>query len=158
MQPITPSQAFGIAPPRRPAVLCIKGPDGSTDMIKTEWFTWLNMKRQPMISFSMMRSASLGLNLKVGDALCLAFPPVEEAMLYRNGVRTAYDGKEKTLPEGVVPAQIGGVPVLVPQGSEAVLRCELAGAYNYPFKKVRIFNCNLEEALGNEMEDDEEEL
>ena len=57
---ITPSQAFGSAPPRRPAVLCIKGPDGSTDMIMTQWFSWLNMKRNPMISYAMETTVSLG--------------------------------------------------------------------------------------------------
>ncbi|MEI3427681.1 MAG: hypothetical protein V8Q82_00260 [Christensenellales bacterium] len=35
-----------------------------------------------------------------------------------------------------------GLPVILPAGTEIVLRCTLARAYNYPFKKVRIFNCN----------------
>ena len=150
MKTISVSEAFCSAPPRRPAVLCLKGPRGSTDMILTEWFNWLNFKRQPMISYSMFRSASLGVDLKPGDALVLAFPPVEEAQRYRQGVRTAASGQEKELPEGVHPAAVPGVPVSVPEGREVALCCTLAGAYNYPFKKVRIFNCNLEKALGRE--------
>ena len=92
---ITPSQAFGNAPPRRPAVLCIKGPDGSTDMIMTQWFSWLNMKRNPMISYAMETTVSLGLNVKDSDEIYLAFPPVKDALLYKAGVRTAYEGKDK---------------------------------------------------------------
>ena len=47
------------------------------------------------------------------------------------------------------PLSLPNVPLPVPGGSEVVLLCTLAGAYNYPFKKVRIFNCNLDKALGN---------
>lgn len=148
MNPITVTEAFSNAPPRSPCVLCLKGPEGATDMILTDWFTWLNIKRNPMISFSMPRNASLGAGLKEGDAFVLAFPLTKEALKYKQGVRTAAAGQEKALPEGVEPVALEGVPVLVPKGSEVVLRCTLAGAYNYPFKKVRIFNCNLEEALG----------
>ena len=36
---------------------------------------------------------------------------------------------------------------LVPAQTEVILRCTLFGAYNYPFKKTRIFNCNLEKAF-----------
>ena len=146
MESLTASQAFSMAPPRSAAVLCLKGPDGSTDLITTEWFTWLNLKRQPMISFSMVRSASLGLDLKTDDALVLAFPPRQEAEKYRAGVRTARDGQDKPLPVEV--CSLPDVCVQVPADSEVLLKCTLAGAYNYPFKKVRIFNCNLEEALG----------
>ncbi|MBR5111039.1 MAG: hypothetical protein IK099_12735 [Clostridia bacterium] len=149
MNTITVSEAFSNAPPRSPAVLCLKGPDGATDMILTDWFTWLNIKRNPMISFSMPKNASLGLNLKEGDAFALAFPLTDEALKYRQGVRTAAEGQERKLPDGVEPIAVEGLEVLVPKGSEVVLRCTLAGAYNYPFKKVRIFNCNLEEAAGN---------
>lgn len=148
MKTITVSEAFSNAPPRSRAVLCLRGPEGATDMILTEWFTWLNIRRNPMISFSMLRNASLGMNLKEGDAFALAFPPIDEAQAYRQGVRTAAEGKEKQLPKGVEPVPAEGLPMLIPRGSEVVLRCSLAGAYNYPFKKVRIFNCNLEEALG----------
>ena len=149
MNPISVSEAFGSAPPRSPAVLCLKGPDGATDMILTDWFTWLNIRRNPMISFSMPKNSSLGLNLKEGDAFALAFPLADEALKYKQGVRTAAQGQEKKLPDGVEPIAVDGLDVRVPKGSEVVLRCTLAGAYNYPFKKVRIFNCNLEEALGN---------
>ena len=150
MVEITINEAFGNAPPRRPAVLCLQGPDGNTDLIKTEWFTWLNTKHQPMISFSMNRNASLGMNLKKGDPLVLAFPPVSEALLYRNGIRTATAGKEKQYPAGVEPVRTEGLDVKIPKGSEVALACVLAGAYNYPFKKVRIFNCNLEKTLGSQ--------
>lgn len=148
MEALTVSQAFSIAPPRSTAVLCLKGPGGSTDLITAEWFTWLNIRRQPMISFSMMRTASLGLNLENDDELFLAFPPHQEAALYSAGIRTAQAGQEKKLPEGISLCALPGASVQVPSGSLVVLKCTLAGAYNYPFKKVRIFNCNLEEAQG----------
>ena len=150
MNPISVSEAFSNAPPRSPAVLCLKGPDGATDMILTDWFTWLNIRRNPMISFSMQRNASLGANLKEGDSFVLAFPTTSVALKYKQGVRTAAEGQEKKLPDGVEPVAVDGLPMLIPKNSEVVLRCTLAGAYNYPFKKVRIFNCNLEEALGSQ--------
>ena len=37
---ITVSEAFSNAPPRSPAVLCLKGSDGATDMILADWFTY----------------------------------------------------------------------------------------------------------------------
>lgn len=150
MNPISVSEAFSNAPPRSPAVLCLKGPDGATDMILTDWFTWLNIRRNPMLSFSMQRNASLGANLKEGDSFVLAFPTTSVALKYKQGVRTAAEGQEKKLPDGVEPVAVDGLPMLIPKNSEVVLRCILAGAYNYPFKKVRIFNCNLEEALGSQ--------
>ena len=154
MQPIPVSEACGIAPPRRPAVLCLPGPDGSTDLIATQWFTWLNLKRNPMLSYALERSANLGLNVETDGVLYLAFPPVKDALIYQKGVRTASVGQEKKLPKGAVPCKLPGVPVEVPQGSELVLRCTLAGAYNYPFKKARICNCNLEEAWKEDPPDD----
>ena len=149
MNTLTPSQAFGVAPPRRPAVLCVKGPDGSTDMITTQWFNWLNFKRNPMIAYAMETTAGLGLNVDEGSEVWLAFPPVREAARFRAGIRTAAAGKEKQLPPGIEAVTVPGVPVLAPARSEAVLHCTIAGHYKYPFKKVRIFNCNLEEALGD---------
>ncbi len=146
MKNISEREAFAIAVPRRPAVLCVKGPNGVTDMIMTEWFNWLNLKRQPMLSYAMNRGASLGVGLDTDDELFLAFPPVKTALCYRAGFRTAAQGQEKPLPEGVEPCAVPGIPVLVPAGTEAILRCTLFGAYNYPFKKTRIFNCNLERA------------
>ena len=89
-----------------------------------------------------------GLNAKENDTVYLAFPPVKDALLYKGGIRTAYDGKDKAMPKGIRPVSIAGVPVLVPDGSEAILRCEIAGSYKNPFKKVRICNCNLEDAQG----------
>ena len=148
MKILSVNQAFGMAPPRRPAVLCIAGPDGSTDMVMTQWFNWLNLKHNPMISYAMETTLSLGQNVKPNDTVDLAFPPVKEALLYKSGIRTAYDGKTKALPEGIVPVALPDVPVLVPEGSEAVLKCTIEGSYKYPFKKVRIYNCNLEEAQG----------
>ncbi|MBQ7521064.1 MAG: hypothetical protein IJU12_12165 [Clostridia bacterium] len=154
MNAIPVSRAFGAAPPRRPAVLCIKGPDGSTDMILTQWFSWLNIKRNPMIAYAMETTATIGLNVKDKDEVYLAFPPVKDALRYKGGVRTAYAGKEKKLPEGVVPVTLPQVPVLVPEKTEVLLRCTIAGSYKYPFKKVRIYNCNLEEALAEPREDE----
>ena len=145
MKTITVREAFGIAVPRRPAVLCVQGPGGATDMIMTEWFNWLNMKRQPMLTYAMNRGASLGLGIENGGELFLAVPPVKAALNYRAGFRTAAAG-DKPLPEGVEPCAVPGIPVQVPAGAEAVLRCTLFSAYNYPFKKTRIFNCNLEKA------------
>ena len=148
MKSLTPLQAFGEAPPRSAAVLCVPGPNGSTDMILTEWFTWLNYRRNPMLSYSMHRSASLGLSVEPGSKLYLAFPPAEEALAYKAGVRTAAKGQEKEYPEGVKPVRTDNVPVEIPEGSTVVLCCTLERAYNYPFKKVRIFNCDLDEARG----------
>ncbi len=147
MQPYSLREIFAIAAPRRAAVLCLPGPNGSTDMILTQWFTWLNIKRQPMLTYAMERAASLGLNVTNGGTLYLAFPPTTEALKYRAGVRTAEAGQEKELPDGVAAARFEGLPIEAPAGSEIILRCTLANAYNYPFKKVRIFNCNLEEAI-----------
>lgn len=148
MKTISIAQAFGAAPPRSAAVLCLRAPNGGTDMILADWFSWLNIKRQPMITYSMPRDASLGAELKDGEPLALAFPPLEEAKRYEKGVRTAPKGQEKALPEGVEPVTLSNVPVEVPAGSRVVLLCTLFSSYRYPFKKVRIFNCNLEKALG----------
>ena len=141
MNTITVSEAFGNAPPRSAAVLCLKGAGGGSDLQMTEWFTWLNIKRNPMISFSLSRGSEISKRLQEGDSLILAFPPLKEAKAYKDAVHT-----DPAPDESVETASVGGISV--PRGSEVVLRCTLAGAYNYPFKKVRIFNCNLEEALG----------
>ncbi len=148
MKTITVPQAFGIAVPRRPAVLCIKGPDGTTDMIMTHWFNWLNLKRNPMITYAMETTVSLGLNVSEKDTVYLAFPPVKDALLYKAGIRTARKADPETLPEGIDTELLHGVPVLVPRGSQAVLQCTVTGSYKYPFKKVRIYHCDLEEARG----------
>lgn len=147
MQACSPDRAFGIAQPRRPAVLCLPGPDGSTDLITVQWFNWLNLRRNPMVTYAMETTASLGLNVQDDSTVYLAFPSVEEAVKYKSGIRTAYAGKTKALSAGIEPVSIPEVPVLVPSGTEAVLRCEIAGSYKYPFKKVRIYNCNLVEAF-----------
>ena len=141
MNTITVSEAFSNAPPRSAAVLCLKGAGGGSDLQMTEWFTWLNIKRNPMISFSLPRNAEIGKELQEGDSLILAFPPLKEAKEYRKVVHADPSEEEKS-----ETAAINGIHV--PRGSEVLLCCTLAGAYNYPFKKVRIFNCNLEEALG----------
>ena len=135
---------FGSAPPRSPCVLCMRGEKGSFVLQMTEWFTWLNIKRNPMLSFSMPRGGEAA-ELREGDSFVLAFPPAEEALRYRAGARSAF-GEE--LPVGTMSAELDGLNLPVPKGSEVLLQCTLAGAYNYPFKKVRIFNCNLEQALG----------
>ena len=91
MNSITVSQAFSNAPPRSAAVLCAKGDGGSTDLLLTDWFTWLNMKRNPMISFSLLRSQEPGQRLREGDSFVLAFPPLAEAKRYREAVRVSAD-------------------------------------------------------------------
>ena len=141
MNTVSVSDAFSNAPPRSAAVLCVKGEKGRTDMLLTDWFTWLNIKHNPMISFSLPRSATIGARLKEGDSFALAFPRLEEAKRYQQPVSADGDTQEPevTLADGL----------WVPKGSEVLLLCTLAGAYNYPFKKVRIFNCNLEEAKGD---------
>ena len=144
MNPISVNDAFGNAPPRSPCVLCMKGEKGSFVLQMTEWFTWLNIKRNPMLSFSMPRGSE-ATGLREGDHFVLAFPPAEEVLRYRQPVR-AEQGTEP--PVGTVSAELDGLTIPVPRGSEVLLHCTLAGAYNYPFKKVRIFNCNLEEARG----------
>lgn len=141
MKAITVSEAFSNAPPRSAAVLCVKGKSGGTNLLLTDWFTWLNITRNPMISFSLPRSSELGKALREGDCFVLAFPRPEEAERYREAVNVETEGSGTVLTDGG--------EIRVPEGSEVLLRCTLAGAYNYPFKKVRIFNCNLEEAAGN---------
>lgn|GEM_PF-1358100 len=148
MEPISVSHAFASAPPRHPAVLCVKGPDNSTDMIMTQWFTWLNIKRNPMISYAMETTANLGLNVEENTHVYLAFPPVHTALLYKAGVRTASEGKSKEYPSGIEPIKIPNVPVEIPRESETVLHISIAGSYKYPFRKIRIYNCSLEEAFG----------
>ena len=142
MKSITVAQAFSNAPPRSAAVLCVRGNSDRTTLLLTDWFTWLNIKRNPMISFSLPRSEELGKQLREGDPFVLAFPLTEEAKRYRKTVIAGADDEKETVQEN-------GLDVRTPKGSEVLLRCTLAGAYNYPFKKVRIFNCNLEEAIGN---------
>ncbi len=140
MKPIPVMNAFGNAPPRSACVLCMKGNNGGTDLILVEWFTWLNVKRNPMLSFSLMRDNEFGKDLREGDTFVLAFPPRETALKYKQGMHISADNK--------LPAVAEDLPFPVPGGTEVALHCTLAGAYNYPFKKVRIFNCNLEEAFG----------
>ena len=144
MNPISVTDAFGNAPPRSPCVLCMRGEKGSFVLQMTEWFTWLNIKHNPMLSFSMPRGGEAA-SLREGDRFLLAFPPAEEALRYRVPVR-ADAGAE--LPVGTITLPTENFPVPIPKGSETILYCTLSGAYNYPFKKVRIFNCNLELALG----------
>ena len=138
MKAITVSQAFSNAPPRSAAVLCVKGKTGGTTLVLTDWFTWLNITRNPMLSFSLPRSSELGKALREGDSFVLAFPKREEAAGYREPVSPEAKGADLPEWEGIQ----------VPEGSQVLLRCTLAGAFNYLFKKVRIFNCNLEEAAG----------
>lgn len=156
MRNLTVMDAFAQAFPRRPAVLCTLNADGSTDMVATEWFNWLNTKNQPMISYAMLRTSSLGLGIEREDALYLAFPPMKDVHAYKAGVRTAARGKEKTLPQNVHPVSLPEIPVLVPDGCEAVIQCTLASAYNYPFGKVRIFNCNFEDAFAPDIQPQEQ--
>ena len=141
-------EAFGNAPPRSPCVLCIPGPGGGTDMILTEWFSWLNIKRNPMLSFSLPRSAAFGPALREGDRFVLAFPQENLARGYKQGLRLTAEDLEKK-PGFLTPESL---PAAVPVGSAVALSCTLAGAYNYPFKNIRIFNCNLEDALGEAAE------
>lgn len=142
---LAPSEAFQIALPRRPAVLCLKRGE-TTELIAVSWFTWLNMKHQPMISYAMERSANMGLDLSAGDELYLAFPSPKEAVKYQKGLK-ASPGEDAQGDEAACPVRSGKLPLLIPAGSDIVLKCTLDRAYNYPFKKVRIFNCNFEEAV-----------
>lgn len=132
MVKITVSESFGFVPPRRPAVLCIRRSDGGTDLVSTQWFTWLNLTRQPMISYSMERSSVLGLNVSSGDEIYLAYPPEKQAHLYSAGVS-----------KPAADAAAGEFPVVLPANCEVLFHCRIQHAYNYPFKKVRIFNCDL---------------
>lgn len=142
---MNPSEAFQIAVPRRPAVLCLKRGE-ATEMIATNWFTWLNLKNQPMLSYAMERSAEFGLDLKSNDKLYLAFPSQKEVERYKGGIRALPNQEEEEV-ESPQPICVGNLPVMVPAESEIVLKCTLVRAYNYPFKKVRIFNCNFEGAV-----------
>ena len=140
MKPISITEAFAAAPPRSACVLCMKGAQGGADLIMTEWFTWLNIKRNPMLSFSLPRGIDFGKDLREGDEFVLAFPPPDTAERYKQGMHLSAKNK--------LSLAADGLPFPVPGGTEVALHCTLAGAYNYPFKKVRIFNCNLEEAYG----------
>lgn len=148
MKQLTVQDAFQIARPRRAAVLCIKGKDGGTDMILAQWFTWLNFHRQPMISYALDRRIEFGLSAQEGQKLCLAFLPAQGARDYADGVHVCASGESAKLPKGVSLAAPPELPMQIPAGCEAVLECTLAGAYNYPFRKTRIFNCNLDNAYG----------
>ena len=139
MRTITVPEAFSNAPPRSAAVVCLKGSTGETVLQLADWFTWLNIKRNPMISFSLPRASDIAKDLREDDILYLAFPPLDEAKGYREAVRARADDDSTET--------IEACGVSVPKGCEVLLKCSLAGAYNYPFKKVRIFNCNLEEAM-----------
>lgn len=139
MVKITVSEAFGFVPPRRPAVLCLLRDEGGTDLVSTQWFTWLNITKQPMLSYSMERSATVGVNVASGEEVWLAFPPEKEAALYSSGVS-----------KPPAEATAGELPVVLPVHCEVVFRCRISHAYNYPFKKVRIFNCDLVQAYANE--------
>ncbi len=141
---MTASEAFHIAVPRSPAVLCLPH-DGDTELIAVDWFTWLNLTHQPMLSYAMQRSARYGLELKSGDELYLAFPSAKETALFKSGICASPDALQDG--SGKTPAVRACGSVLVPSGSEIVLKCTLSRAYNFPFKKVRIFNCNFEEAV-----------
>ena len=151
MREITPNEAFSKAPPRHPAVLCIRAPGGGTDLIQVEWFNWLNTRRQPMIMYSMFRNAKYGTDLREDDPLVLTFPPAKMASKYKEGFRVGDEDIESgKFPAGVELIRLAGIGVAVPADSQIVLVCTLGNAYNYPFKKVRIFNCNLEEAYSCE--------
>ncbi len=167
MKTIAVSEAFGNAPPRSAAVVCVNGTGDCTDLMLADWFTWLNIKRNPMISFSLPRKAEIAARLREGDTVVLAIPPLAEAKRYEQALSAAADRGNDSAEAGsaeIIPAEdtakpvsdrkpetvaVKGLPVRVPKGSRVLLRCTIAGAYNYPFKKVRIFNCNLEEALGS---------
>ena len=140
---ITVSEAFSNAPPRSAAVLCVEGSGNQTDLLLADWFTWLNIRRNPMISFSLPRTAEIGKRLQEGSSVVLAFPPLKEAKRYRELVSTDAETADPATDS------VEGMDIRVPKGSAVLLRCTVAGAYNYPFKKVRIFNCNLHEALGS---------
>lgn len=87
------------------------------------------------------------MSLRTGDGLTLAFPPVGQTALYQEGL--CIGEGEENLPQGVIRE----ADLLLPEGSQVVLRCSLSNAYNYPFKNVRIYNCDLEEALGAQLEE-----
>lgn len=149
MHTISVSEAFSNAPPRSAAVLCVKGRRGGATLLLTDWFTWLNIKRNPMISFSLPRTSEIGKALQEGDSFVLAFPLLEEAKRYREMVSVDAEGAAQGPGPELETVLENGMTVRTPKGSEVLLCCTLAGAYNYPFKKVRIFNCNLEEAWGS---------
>ena len=136
---ITVSEAFSFVPPRRRAVLCIRRGDGGTDLVSTQWFTWLNITRQPMLSYSMERASLLGLDVKAGDEVFLAFPPEKDVLLYSSGVSKSSADTQKS-----------EFPVALPVNCEVLFQCRIEHAYNYPFRKVRIFNCDLDASYASE--------
>ncbi len=154
MRSIAVKEAFAKAPPRRPAVLCKRGPGNSTVLIATQWFTWLNFKHNPMLSCALERRDDISLELTNGEMLVLAFPPIQDVEHYRKGVRVTNGNENAELPEGVALSRAPGIPVAIPRDSEVILCCALANSYRYPFKKVRICNCNLEEAMKEDVSHD----
>ena len=147
MRSISVSEAFANAPPRRPAVLCLPGKDGSTDLIATQWFSWLNIKHNPMLSFALELIPGFEKRPGIGDRLYLAFPPMGEVQYYKDGVHISAEGKSTEQKPDLALVTMPGIPVSIPENSEIILCCTLAGSYRDPFKKVRICNCDLEEAL-----------
>ena len=133
MKELTVNDAFGMVPPRSAAFLCLPGKDGGTDIIGVPWFTWLNTKHNPMLSFSLDSREEMGERLQNGESLYLAFPESKPA---------AEPQKTHLPPEETA----GELPVRWPEGACAVFCCKLANKYKYPFKKVRIFNCDLDTA------------
>ena len=146
MKTISAEEAFAACPPSSHPVLCRAISSDRTELILLPWFTWLNTKRQPMLSFSLERTSPVCSDLKRGDTFYLAFLPDEIALNYREGYRTAEKGVLKRLPESVELMQPEEMPLQVPAETRYLFRCGLSHAYNYPFSKTRIFNCDLSEA------------
>ena len=137
---ISPKDAFSLAPPRSPAVLCYRTDRGDSRLVLTEWFSWLNFVRNPMISFSLERSSPAASTLKEDAELVLAILVPKKALKFKEEVVAGHTNLS-------LSEYVGSV---IPADSEILLKCTLASAYNYPFKKVRIFNCNLIEAFRRE--------
>ena len=132
MNEIPIMQAFSLAPPRSFPTLFLTRRDGRPDRIAVDWFNWLNMKRQPMLTFAVDKNIGKEIALNEDEKFALVFPSQDPA---------APRETKQTV-------RIPDFPEAGPDNAGAVLICTLSNAYNVPFGKARIFNCNLETAWG----------
>lgn len=134
MKELSVKEAFSAVPPRSAGVLCVQAEDGGTDVIALKWFTWLNIRHNPMLSFALDSGAEPGKRLEHGDKLYLFFAEEKKTEDY---------AEPRRLPG---PESPGEWPVRFPDGMRVAFSCTLENKYKYPFKKVRIFNCDLDAA------------
>jgi len=125
LEEVSIQESFSRSQPGSSAVLCIKRNSSETEMVAVDWFSWLNMRHQPMLSCAVKKDALSGVKLSADDELILAVVPGAGPETDRNG------------------AQLDDLSMRVPRNATLIFQCTVFGQYNYPFKKVRIINLNL---------------